>query len=212
MNRLASVELEGFKSIRSATLELRGLNVLIGANGAGKSNLFSFFTMVNFMTTGALQDYIGQQGGAHSVLRNGPKATLQVVARLAFETDTGSSSLTFRLMYAAPDTLIFGEERIVFKRPGYHAPQDQVLGAGHKESLLRQEAERENRTARVVQALLFGCKVFQFHDTSKESRVRQAGYIDDNRYLCRDGGNLAAFLYRLQQTSEQCYRRIVASH
>lgn len=31
--------MEGFTSIRSAVLELNGVNVLVGANGAGKSNL-----------------------------------------------------------------------------------------------------------------------------------------------------------------------------
>ena len=48
--------LKGFKSIREMDLELRPLNVLIGANGAGKSNLISFFRMLNEMTGGRLQN------------------------------------------------------------------------------------------------------------------------------------------------------------
>jgi predicted ATPase len=36
--RLRSVVVEGFTSIRSATLALNDVNVLVGANGAGKSN------------------------------------------------------------------------------------------------------------------------------------------------------------------------------
>jgi hypothetical protein len=35
---LDSIEVEGYKSIRSATIELGAINVLIGANGAGKSD------------------------------------------------------------------------------------------------------------------------------------------------------------------------------
>ncbi len=44
MNTLQRMSLAGFKSIREMhELEFRSLNVLIGANGAGKSNLILFF-------------------------------------------------------------------------------------------------------------------------------------------------------------------------
>jgi predicted ATPase len=43
MGQLKRIKIEGFKSIRSAELELRPINVLIGVNGSGKSNLVSFF-------------------------------------------------------------------------------------------------------------------------------------------------------------------------
>lgn len=39
---LERLQLSGYKSIREADLEFTKLNVLIGANGAGKSNLVSF--------------------------------------------------------------------------------------------------------------------------------------------------------------------------
>ncbi|WP_297976247.1 AAA family ATPase, partial [uncultured Capnocytophaga sp.] len=35
---ISSIHIEGFKSIREMTLLLRPINILIGANGAGKSN------------------------------------------------------------------------------------------------------------------------------------------------------------------------------
>jgi predicted ATPase len=48
--QLTSLRLAGWQSIRDAKIELRPLNVLIGANGAGKSNLVSFFKLMNEMT------------------------------------------------------------------------------------------------------------------------------------------------------------------
>ena len=39
MPKLKKIEIKGFRSIQEMMLELRPLNVLIGANGAGKSNL-----------------------------------------------------------------------------------------------------------------------------------------------------------------------------
>ncbi|MEQ8753035.1 MAG: AAA family ATPase [Coleofasciculus sp. G1-WW12-02] len=52
---LQRIILNGFKSIKTMDLELRSLNVLIGANGAGKSNLVSFFKLLNEMMAGRLQ-------------------------------------------------------------------------------------------------------------------------------------------------------------
>ncbi|MFN7501574.1 MAG: AAA family ATPase, partial [Dolichospermum sp.] len=66
-------------------LELRPLNILIGANGAGKSNLISFFKMLNEMMAGRLQQYIGISGYAQSLLHFGPKVTPQIEAQLEFD-------------------------------------------------------------------------------------------------------------------------------
>lgn len=59
MPKLMRIEIKGFRSIKEMTLELRPLNVLIGANGAGKSNLIAFFKMVNELMAGRLQQHIG---------------------------------------------------------------------------------------------------------------------------------------------------------
>jgi predicted ATPase len=88
--RLRRVVLNGFKSIKKMDLELRPLNVLIGASGAGKSNLVSFFKMLNEMMAGRLQRYIGTTGRA-SLLHFGPKMTPQMEARLEFEEVLGLS-------------------------------------------------------------------------------------------------------------------------
>jgi predicted ATPase len=53
---LTSLHLAGWKSIRDAEIELRPLNVLIGANGAGKSNLVGFFELISAMMAGRFQE------------------------------------------------------------------------------------------------------------------------------------------------------------
>jgi predicted ATPase len=40
------IQIENFKSIQKMDLELRPINVLIGANGVGKSNFIGFFKFV----------------------------------------------------------------------------------------------------------------------------------------------------------------------
>ena len=73
MSKLNSITIRGYRSIKDATLELRPLNVLIGANGAGKSNLISFFKMMNELMAERLQQHIASTGHATSNLHFGPK-------------------------------------------------------------------------------------------------------------------------------------------
>jgi len=44
--QLTRLKLAGYKSIQSCDLEFGSLNVLIGANGAGKSNFIGFFRLL----------------------------------------------------------------------------------------------------------------------------------------------------------------------
>ena len=44
---LTQIRIAGWKSLKDVTLELNPITVLIGANGAGKSNLVSFYRLLN---------------------------------------------------------------------------------------------------------------------------------------------------------------------
>jgi predicted ATPase len=41
---LQKIQIKGYKSIKELELELKPINILIGANGVGKSNFVSFYT------------------------------------------------------------------------------------------------------------------------------------------------------------------------
>lgn len=212
-NCITSLTLRGYRSIHDATLALRPLTILIGPNGSGKSNLVGFFRMLSHMMTREphLQEYIGRTGGASSLLTDGPKHTREIEAALTLRTRAGINEYAFRLTHAAPDRLIFTEERFRF-RAGDRLDEErdwyQVDVAGQGEPRLQREGEERSQSARVIHALLGRCKVFQFHDTSAYARIRQKGPVDDNHYLREDGANLAAFLLRLREDHPAEYRRI----
>ena len=67
--------LEGLKSILRLTLELSAVNVLIGANGAGKSNFVSFFRLLHELIEQRLQIHVATDGGANASLFLGPRGT-----------------------------------------------------------------------------------------------------------------------------------------
>jgi predicted ATPase len=182
---------------------------MIGPNGAGKSNLVCLFKMLNFMTTESLQLFVGRQGGAESLLHFGADETPQMQITLNFSTETGSSEYHARLMDASPDTLLFAEERIAFHRHGKDRPKIISLGAGHQETrLLKVEDRRDRPTCNVIHHILRQCQVYNFHDTSETGRIRKPGFIQDNRYLRQDGGNLAAFLLKMRNLHPEIYEGI----
>ena len=144
-------------------------------------------------------------GRATSNLYFGPKVTPQLEAELEFETDTGAiDTYRMRLSHAAGDSLIFTEECLSYRQPGFPSGREEQLGPGQKETLIGTTADGVDptaATARVFRHLLNNCRVFHFHDTSSTSRVRNYGYVGDNKPLMPDAGNLAAVLYRLRSAN-----------
>ena len=213
MASLERIILRGYKSIRQADIELRPLNVLIGSNGAGKSNLVSFFKLLNEMMGERLQQFIASSGRAAAMLHFGPKVTPQLEARLEFRVENGRDTYHMRLFHAAGDTLVFAEENLSFLQEDWEGPPKMLnLGAGHQETGIRGRAEAGEPTAKVFRHLLSLCRVYHFHDTSSTSRVRQHCYVGDDRWLMPDAGNLAAVLYRLRESGGgSAYRRILST-
>jgi predicted ATPase len=205
--RLKSVVVEGFTSIRSATLALNDINVLVGANGAGKSNLIRALSVLGRIVDGELGLFVGLSGGANALLNAGQEPSRFI--RLEVESDAGGYSA--ELVPAAGDAFIFSAEttwtwrsdttrRMRVQRP---------LGAGHRETgLLTPDSPRSPEEEALVETLR-GCRVFHFHDTSRDAPVKQQGYTADNRSLHSDAGNLAAILLRLRDSDRGRYQRIV---
>jgi predicted ATPase len=213
---LKKVSIKGYRSIKAVDLDLQPLNILIGANGAGKSNFISFFKMLNEMMAGRLQQFVATSGRAQSVLHFGPKITPQLEATLEFEVEStdGSGAVDIyhmRLFHAANDSLVFATEVLEYKKEDWQALSSLLLGAGHQETRIGDFAAQGNKTASVFRHILNDCRVYHFHDTSPTARVRQFGYVGDNRWLMPDAGNLAALLYAFRQSDEPVYRRIVST-
>ncbi len=216
---LKHISIKGFKSIKELDLDLSPINVLIGANGSGKSNFISFFKLLNRMmqSQGELQFFIGQSGGANSFLFDGAAITLQIESNLEFEVSkdkfdyafkNDKFDYSFKLSHAASDTFVFAEE----KYRDFDAMHLNVwsnwmtLLSGHRESNL---LEFTKFTPRKIYSLIRNFIVYQFHNTSSTSRIKQKLNADDNQYLKEDAGNLASFLLRIRSKEPRYYQRII---
>jgi predicted ATPase len=212
VNILSKLTLEGFRSIRNASLELRPLTVLIGANGAGKSNFIDFLRMLNYALSRGFQDpYQRERGPASVILHFGPKVTPVIRAELEFRTEAGINFYRCALADTQGDRLTFTREEVQFHRTDEPRPNPPVpvIPRPSDESGLAEAWSENDPTARSVKWLLSRCRVYQFHDTGITSHFRDASPVDRSRYLYADGGNLPAFLLALRTEAVERYAMIV---
>jgi predicted ATPase len=102
-----SITIEGFKSIRSIKdLNLRPINVLIGANGSGKTNFLDAFVFLDKALTHRMDAYVVEQGGASHLLHYGPKVTKIIHVLLFSDLHYQSPSAVYS--YAGDDSLAGG--------------------------------------------------------------------------------------------------------
>lgn len=213
MSTLDSIQVDGYKSIRSAKIDLGAVNVLIGANGAGKSNLLGVFDLLADLADGRLQLHIGRQGGADAILHFGRKKTSALLIALQFGLDGYAAAM----VPGAGDTLVFEDEMGLSwehsSRVSSGTARQQRFGvAGHKESGLvdRYDVHDSRRVvAEPFVAAMTSWRPFHFHDTGRSAPAKQKRKIDDNRALRAEGDNLAPFLCALEATAPGAYRHIV---
>lgn len=202
---IVRLSISGFKSIRKLEkLNLNQLNVMIGANGAGKSNFVSYFRMLREVVQGRLQNWTRHQGSADRIVSFGVKETKRIESFVEF----GRNGYNFSLEPTLDGGLSFDREYLFFD--GYYGKKWESLGSGHVESKLKEKYEELNvgSVADFCYSSISSWKVYHFHDTSDTAGVKRLGSLHDNVYLRPDASNLSAFLYRLRQEKPEAYQQI----
>jgi predicted ATPase len=206
---LDQLSISGFRSIRKLAdppLDLRKLNVLVGANGAGKSNFVTFFRMLRAMSDEGLAAFVLKHGKADSFLFNGLNPTKEISAHLVF----GENEYRFRMEATATNELMIASEETKWKQGGGW----RNWGGGRLESKLKRWENqpsiwgyKKSVEAHVYDAIS-SWVVYHFHDTSTDSLVRRDQVLRDWNELQPDARNLAAFLFRLKETNAHVVDRI----
>ncbi len=204
MSGVKSLTVTGYKSIRElCEFPLFNLNVLIGANGAGKSNFINLFRMLAEMFEQRLQVYVAKQGGPDALLHFGRNITDKLHAEFYFS----SNGYEFTLIPTNDNRLVFLTEKSHYT--GYSSmtyPSDRVLGSGHHESLLKKAVDTYSP---YVRESVTKWRVYHFHDTGENAKVKQKHAVNDNLVLKTDAENLAAYLRMLYVQHNEHYQRIV---
>ncbi|MGV3518835.1 AAA family ATPase [Luteitalea sp.] len=205
------VRVAGFKSLRSIDVPLRPVNVLVGANGSGKSNFLGALAFLHSIRAGRLQDSVARGGGATNILHFGPKETDSLVLWISFNNERDQYEI--HLSPTTEDALYVSSEMCYFwdKSRGYPRPYGQglvPLRAGLEAGL---SGDRLDPVSGYVRDQLDRLRVFHVHDTSAHSPLRATSQLDDNDFLRSNGANLSAFLYLLQEKHQSAYEMIRAA-
>ncbi len=192
---LDHIKIEGYKSIKHLDLDLKPISILIGANGAGKTNFISFFKLVNKIYEQQLRRYT-MENNADRLLFYGRKKTERIKGSLKFS----KNEYSFILLPSADGTMFLEEESSLYDdgKP--------FVKYSRQESFLREDASMGR--SKYLKEYLESYKIYHFHDTSVESPLRSKPKISDAIALHAKGGNLPAILYFLQEKYPKTLRRI----
>ncbi|MCY3591741.1 MAG: AAA family ATPase [Acidobacteria bacterium] len=213
------------RSFMDDALELRPINVVIGANGSGKTNFLEVFAFLRSVRAGRLRRYVQRASGAEKILHFGRRRTSRMAIEVWFRHEGGSrfSGYQIGLEPTDSDGLVPAGEVVLYWEPeNYPKPFDTGPGpvapplgeaaismpAEPDENPVQGTAYYSLRARELAREHLGSWRRFQFHDTSAASPIKRACDVHDNRYLRADGANLAAYLYRLRHTHSESYSMI----
>ena len=186
MGMLKSITIAGFKSFGSEVeVPLGPLNVLIGANGSGKSNFLGAFAFLQAFCSGKLKNYVRGDGGANKILHFGARNTKELCIRVSFDDTDG---YTLKFFHGSGDLLYPDED-------DFH-----YIGMQRYPDIGGDRWNTKNK--------LGSWRLHHFLDTSLESPMKETSVLHDNRFLRESGSNLASVLYLLRESHDASYRLI----
>ncbi len=201
---LERLSVSGFRSIRELNdFPLNDLNVFVGANGAGKSNLIELFRMLLAMTEKNFSRFILAHNGADGFLFNGPKVTAAIKAEFVFTSHSDFSQGPNIYRFEATPTAD-GRKFLLSEEREYVTTDSRSYGPAAEESRLRDEKDEKSRDGQWngvgyhVYKAISNWMVYHFHDTSANAPMRRYEIVENCLRLRSDASNIAPFLLRLK--------------
>ena len=205
-----SITVEGFKSIACVEhLTLNQINILIGSNGSGKSNLIDVFLLLDRIRTGRLQEYVVRSGGANRILHFGSEATDKL--EIGMSCHSGLYRYEIVLSSTESDDLTPLSEYGYVNHPEFSDAREVHLTARGKEAAIsRSDLPEEEMldTWDVFVQLQDNFPAPYFLNTSTTAPIKRTANVNDNRRLRSDGSNLAPFLNYLRHKENSTYGMI----
>jgi len=224
--RLQRCEISGYRALRHLSVELRGLNVLIGINGSGKTSFLDIFSLLAEGARGDLRDAIRSRGGFDSLLsRFVARGKSQEAFQVELQTAPlpGKAQQTYRLRLATRGTGYQIDEETLSSestqwltrqedRARYNDGERQIAPTwdfkGQELALAqtsREYAEIEWFRTRLAEVAAFGAL-----DVGPSAPIRLPQNLDPSRRLPGSNGrDLISALYNLRAADDPAYERIL---
>lgn len=146
---LKKIIIDNYKSIRHAEIDLNQINILIGENGAGKSNLISFLELVK-VGSKAIPRYVTERLGMNRLLYGGLEKSQHIYGCLTFEQSDPSEKKCDKAYILELGVAVDGTTPFVIEEA--HNSEIESLGIYHfsdtgYSSPLRRKAEIDDNVA-----------------------------------------------------------------
>jgi predicted ATPase len=223
--KITKLNIEGFRSLRNVSWHPGDLNVIIGPNGTGKSNLLRFLELIAVSAQGQLGKYVQSLGGMDPIVWDGKAASIKFVMEIvpANELDPEQYELELvRLGYGSSykienERLINshkqrrGAERNPFKFLERHAKSAVIFDENERtfvtpeeyvsdeESLLSLATGpfTKNHFIPPFQRELASITVYRDLNTNENATIRQSAISRMGKRVDTDGKNLISVMHTL---------------
>lgn len=224
MMPIRSLAVHGYRSIQKVFLRLGQVNVLVGSNGCGKTNLYRSLYLLNAAAEGTLARTLAQEGGMPSALWAGEQSMgrpKRITVEAGFDEWSyrfscglpgASGSPAFKLdPFVREEELWFhNQERkaSVFKRTNGSASLrdddgrrvDFPLALSDSESILSELREPHRYPElSALRSVLLGWRFYHQFRTDSESPLRRPQIAVRTPVLSHDGSDLAAALKTIEE-------------
>ncbi|MFA6221206.1 MAG: AAA family ATPase [Desulfomonilaceae bacterium] len=210
---IKSIRIRNFKNFKEAEFEVKPLNIFIGPNGTGKSNLGNFLLMLSFLSSGPFSSAFGP----------GPFTFRQTLSRKPRDTvDNQDIDLNFEITLEVEGInytyrLIFSEIRrneYLIKEETLQEVQGEILftinDVKARESKMAQmrkghawnDAEKRIRS---VAQFLSKIKRYRF----VPDLIKKPSQVQDSYLLDHTGENLAAVIYYLEKNYPENFHKTI---
>ncbi|MDR3613307.1 MAG: AAA family ATPase [Candidatus Obscuribacterales bacterium] len=95
------LHVSGYRSLRNVRLDLKQLNVIVGENGSGKSNLYRALQLLSTAANGRFARDLANEGGMSSALWGGKKSK-QEKERPRINVEVEFEELNYKLSFGPP--------------------------------------------------------------------------------------------------------------
>jgi predicted ATPase len=213
---IKNIKIENFKSIKQMDLQLQDINILIGANGSGKSNLLSLFEFLRQIALDNLANYVQKKGNKSDYfLCYGSKESKYLKIDLNFDLNFSNKKQDFSITLV-PDSsknLVFaGLDKQIndldenntgsFKNTilcSFNDTEYSLMGLLNISSLLQIRSRFKINTI----------QIFHLNNTSDDSPLKIAARKNLNDYLRSDCSNLFIMLKRIHDSFPEQYNYIL---
>ncbi|MBS2036892.1 AAA family ATPase [bacterium] len=226
-NGFSKLKVKGFRRLRDTEVRLTGLNVLIGANGVGKSSVLEVLRLLAASANGRLQETISAAHGIGSIITHGQNLlTLSVEmpvpdqAPILYDLEIGKSGQTYSIGTESLRQFRRGPEQRPMK---YIESQGQDIRYYEKDhsKLLKPTWPHQSDETSLFQVpkmfqvpehfrkVMSSSTLYHVLDVSSRAPVRLPQSIRPIRMPGVDGEDLVACLYSLRESERDRFDAII---